>query len=145
MSMTFRPLLLLAVLYGSVRSAAIAAEPPVDFARDVLPVLSDNCFHCHGPDEKARKAKLRLDTKEGAYRVKDDVTVVAPGKSADSELIKRIFSDDPDEQMPPLDGVRKLTPVQKQTLKRWVDEGAKWGTHWAFVPPTRPVEPDVKD
>lgn len=122
-----------------------AAEPPVDFARDVLPILSDNCFHCHGPDEGGRKAKLRLDTREGAYRVKDDVAVVVPGNSGKSELVARILSEDPDDMMPPPDGVRKLTPAQKQILKRWVDEGAAWGTHWAFVPPTtKPPEPTVR-
>ena len=110
-----------------------AADPPVDFARDVLPILSDNCFHCHGPDEKARKAKLRLDTKEGAFRVRDGEAVIVPGKSAESELVRRITADDPDEVMPPPKSNRKLTPQQIETLKRWVDQGAKWGQHWAFV------------
>src|SRR6187431_625628 len=105
MTMTFRLLVLFATVGGSARLFAATPDAPVDFARDVLPVLSDNCFHCHGPDEKGRKAKLRLDTKEGAYRVKDDVAVVVPGDSARSELVKRILSDDPDEQMPPPDGV----------------------------------------
>ena len=130
---------------ADVEPAAVEPADRVDFARDVLPILSDNCFHCHGPDEQARKAKLRLDTKEGAYRVKDDVAVVRPGKSDDSELIRRVFTDDADELMPPPDGVRKLTPAQKQVLKRWVDQGAAWGTHWAFVPPAaKPPVPIVK-
>ncbi|QOV91183.1 DUF1553 domain-containing protein [Humisphaera borealis] len=145
--MMFRSSLLVAMLILTAGARpVVAAEPPVDFSREVLPLLSDNCFHCHGPDEKGRKAKLRLDTREGAYRVKEDVAVVVPGNSAKSELVKRIFSDDPDDMMPPPDGVRKLTPAQRQTLKRWVDEGAKWGTHWAFVPPTaKPAEPTVKN
>ncbi|MST01153.1 MAG: hypothetical protein EXS29_07575, partial [Pedosphaera sp.] len=84
-----------------------AAPAKVDFARDILPILSDNCFHCHGPDEKSREAKLRLDTKEGALRVKDPVVV--PGKSAVSELIKRITTKDADDLMPPPDSKRKLT------------------------------------
>jgi len=133
------------LLWVGLAAPLQAAETPVSFARDVLPVLSDNCFHCHGPDEKARKARLRLDTKEGAFRVSDDVAVIVPGKSDSSELVRRILSDDPDEQMPPPDGVRRLTPAQKQTLKRWVDQGAKWGTHWAFEPAVRPPEPEVPD
>src|SRR5687768_18466707 len=119
-----RPTFTFLALFLALCGPAWAAAPAkVDYARDVLPILSDNCFHCHGPDEPARKAKLRLDTKEGAYRVKDDVAVVRPGKSDESELVTRVFSDDPDEVMPPPDGVRKLTPAQKQILKRWVDQG----------------------
>ena len=114
-----------------------AAPAPVDFSRDILPILSDNCFHCHGPDEKARKAKLRLDTREGALRLKDPVVI--PGKSAQSELVKRITTTDDDDQMPPPDSKRKLTPAQIALLKRWVDEGVVWGKHWAFAPLKRPA------
>jgi hypothetical protein len=128
---------------GWVLAATPAPADAVDYARDVLPILSDNCYHCHGPDEAARKAKLRLDLQEGALRVKGGVAAVAPGKPADSELIRRVTSDDPDEVMPPRDGVRKLTPAQVDTLKRWVAQGAKWGTPWAFVPPARPAVPPV--
>ena len=108
----------------------------MDFSRDILPILSDNCFLCHGPDAKTRKADLRLDTKEGALREQDPVIV--PGKSAESELILRIVSNDEDEVMPPPKSNRKLTPRQIELLKRWIDEGAKWGRHWAFEPPRRP-------
>ena len=107
--------------------AAIAAP---DFSRDVLPILSDTCFKCHGPDANARKAKLRLDLKEGALRTKD--AVIVPGKSTESELISRILSNDPDELMPPPDSNLKLTVEQKATLKAWVDAGAKWSKHWAY-------------
>ncbi len=109
-----------------------AAE--VDFARDVLPILSENCFHCHGPDEGARKAGLRLDTKEGAFKKKRERTMIVPGKSAESEVIARVASADPEAMMPPPDSNRKLTAKQIATLKQWVDEGAKWGQHWAYVP-----------
>ena len=122
---------------------SIAAAQPVDYARDVLPILSDNCYHCHGPDEAARKAKLRLDTEEGAFRVKDGVAVIAPHNPAGSELVRRITSTDPDEVMPPAKDIRKLKPQQVATLKRWVEEGANWGKHWAFIPPTAPAIPDV--
>jgi hypothetical protein len=118
---------------------ARAQAAPIDYARDVLPILSDTCYHCHGPDEPARKAGLRLDTKDGALRVKDGVAAIVPGDAAASELVKRITSADPDEVMPPPDDIRKLTPGQVETLKRWVEQGAAWGTHWAFVAP-KPVE-----
>src|SRR4051812_48982656 len=83
------------------------ADAPVDFTRDVLPILSDNCFFCHGPDEKARKAKLRFDTKEGAFRVRDGEAVIVPGKSGESELVRRITARDDDEKMPPPKSARK--------------------------------------
>jgi len=116
-----------------------AAE--VDFGRDILPILSDGCFRCHGPDEKARKAGLRLDTKEGAFRVRKKTAVIVPGKSAQSELIRRITSKDEDEVMPPPDSNRKLSLHQIDLLRRWVDEGAKWGQPWAFVPLRKPAVP----
>ncbi|HEV2294168.1 MAG TPA: DUF1553 domain-containing protein [Tepidisphaeraceae bacterium] len=132
----------LVVVVALAGLGAAAAAQPVDYARDVLPILSDNCYHCHGPDENARKAKLRLDTKEGAFGVKDGVTIVAPHNPAGSELLRRITSKDPDEVMPPHDDIRKLKPAQVETLKRWVEQGATWGEHWAFVPPMAPTIPD---
>src|SRR5262245_50185210 len=119
--------------------------PAVDFNRDVLPILSNNCFQCHGPDEQARKAKLRLDTKEGAFRVRNGQTVLVPGKSAESELYRRVASDDETEVMPPPKSNKKLTARQIDTLKRWIDQGAAWGKHWSFEPPRRPGLPAVKD
>jgi Planctomycete cytochrome C len=105
--------------------------PPVRFSRDILPILSQNCFQCHGPDEKARKAKLRLDNRQGALRV------ITPGNRAASELFRRISSDDPDERMPPAKTNRILTAAQKDLLRRWLDEGAAWGKHWAYETPVR--------
>ena len=87
----------------------------VDFNREVRPILSDTCYHCHGPDEGTRKAKLRLDTKDGLFRTKDPILVA--GKSAESELIKRIFTSDEDDVMPPLGSNRSLSAAQKATLK----------------------------
>jgi len=118
-----------------------AASGPINFSRDIQPLLSENCFHCHGPDEKTRKAKLRLDTHEGAFRAVDPAIVA--GKSADSEMIKRILSKDTEEVMPPPKSNRKLTAPQIELLKRWIDDGAKWGKHWAFEPPVRPELPAV--
>ncbi|QEL16510.1 DUF1553 domain-containing protein [Limnoglobus roseus] len=137
----FLPLVVLGWLL--LPTAGAAAE--VDFARDVLPILSEKCFFCHGPDEAARKAGLRLDTKDGAFRKKKDRTMIVPGKSAESEVISRIVSKDADEQMPPPDSNRTLTPRQIETLKKWVDEGATWGQHWAYVPlPRAVVVPEVQ-
>jgi Protein of unknown function (DUF1553)/Protein of unknown function (DUF1549)/Planctomycete cytochrome C len=123
--------------------ALFAAEKPVDYGRDVQPILSDNCFHCHGPDPKNRKAGLRLDTQEGAFgKDKGPVAIVA-GDSKKSELIRRLDSHEADEVMPPPKSNRKLTDAQKQILKRWVDEGAKYETHWAFRTPVRPKVPPM--
>ncbi len=115
------------------------AQEKVDFARDVLPILSDNCFNCHGPDEKTRKAKLRLDTKEGAL-----AQSVVPGNSAASELFARVISTDADSVMPPPKSNKKLTAAQVAALKKWIDAGAPWGTHWAFTPPQRPAVPKTE-
>ena len=124
-------------------SVALAGAE-VDFNRDIQPILSENCYHCHGPDGKARKAELRLDRKEGAFRTKDGVTPVVPGDIAHSELVTRIFSADPDEVMPTPKSNRKLTDAQKASLKRWIEEGAKWGEHWAFVAPRRGELPNIQ-
>jgi hypothetical protein len=112
--------------------------PPVRFNTDVLPILSQNCFLCHGPDEKTRKARLRLDTRKGA------LAVVVPGKADDSELIRRINADE-DEVMPPHKTNRRLSAEQKALLRRWVDEGAVWGKHWAYETPARPPVPSVSN
>src|SRR6266480_2552478 len=124
---------------------ASSRKATVDFSRDVLPILSDNCFKCHGPDEKARKAKLRLDTKEGAFHVQDGTAVIVPGKSAESELYRRIITGDPDDLMPPPESNHKLTARQIELVKRWIDEGAPWGRHWAFNPIGSPAPPRVKN
>jgi hypothetical protein len=139
----FRCLCLLAVIVVSRCGAPCRAAEPVDFRRDVLPILSDNCFQCHGPDGKARKADLRLDLKDAALRAKDPVVI--PGRSAESEVFLRVASAEPDEVMPPPKSGRKLTPSQIATLKRWIDEGAKWQGHWAFEPVRRPEAPELRD
>ena len=100
-------------------SPAFAAEP-VDFNRDVRPILADNCFTCHGPDEKSRKAELRLDTRAGLLAGK----TVVPMKAGESKLLKRISAKDHAELMPPVKSGKKLTPAQIATLKTWVDQGA---------------------
>jgi hypothetical protein len=136
-----KPFLVSLLVPFALASPALADER-VDFARDVLPILSDNCFKCHGPDEKARKADLRLDTKEGTLARGGPVV---PGKSAESELYKRVASADPADLMPPPRSNKKLRPEQVATLKRWIDQGAPWGQHWAFTAPKRPAVPEVRN
>ena len=141
MAAMFRPLPLLLGLCAAGTSLAA----PVDFNREVQPILSENCYHCHGPDAKAREAGLRLDRREGALgKTEDGAPIVAPGKPGDSELLTRIFSLDRDEVMPPPKSNRKLTDAQKRLLRRWVEEGAPWAEHWAFVAPKRPAIPTAE-
>ncbi|MSU20084.1 MAG: DUF1553 domain-containing protein [Pedosphaera sp.] len=129
-------------LFGVLQSASsFSAEKLVDFSREILPILSDNCFQCHGPDEKARKAKLRLDTKEGAFHIKEDVAPFVPRNSPQSEVYKRISSRDPDEVMPPPKSKRVLAARQIELIQRWIDQGANWGEHWAFSKLSRPEAP----
>ena len=127
------------LLLALASSTAAAAVPPlgkVEFNRDVRPILSDNCFYCHGPDQNHRKAKLRLDEREQAIEKK----AIVPGKIDESELLKRLVASDPDELMPPPDSNKKLTPDQKETLKRWIQQGAEYQAHWSYVPPhTEPL------
>jgi hypothetical protein len=127
-----------ALLFLATAAAASGAAGPVNFSREVLPILSENCFACHGPDESHRKADLRLDTFEGATKVKDGVAAIVPGKPDNSELMTRIVSTDPDELMPtPESHKPRLQPEQVEVLKRWIAEGAGWGKHWAFEKPVR--------
>ncbi len=121
--------------------AAKGVEKRVDFNSDIRPILSENCFLCHGPDDGSRKAKLRFDAKEGAFA---KTGVIVPGNAAASRLIKRITSSDPDLVMPPPNSGHKLTTSQIETLKRWIDEGAQWGLHWSFVAPQRAALPVLK-
>ncbi len=134
----------LALAAFAVTSPALSATPPkagVDFNRDVLPILSENCFHCHGPDEKTREAKLRLDTKDGLLRTQKPVVI--PGKATTSELFKRLITKNADDVMPPPKSKKTLTPAQIETIRRWIDSGANHATHWAFTPPVRPPAPKV--
>ena len=128
-------------LLGTVM--ATAADPVVSFNRDVRPILADKCFHCHGPAAATRKADLRLDSAEGVFQGKS--VVVVPGKSAESPLVQRINSHDPAEVMPPPESTKTLTAQQKETLKLWVDQGARYQKHWAFEPIDKSAAPDAND
>lgn len=118
-----------------------SAQDEINFNREIRPILSDNCFYCHGQDANKRQAELRLDDRAAAI----EKAAFIPGDSAASTLIQRITSDDPDLQMPPPKSNRRLTPEQKQLLTRWVKAGAAYSPHWAFVAPVRPELPAVKN
>jgi hypothetical protein len=142
----------LAAAWASSAVAAGATPPAagkkVEFARDVQPILADNCYFCHGPDAHHREANLRfdkLDPKEGPLAPRDGYAIVAPGKVDDSVLVMRITADDPDVHMPPPDSHRKLTDAQIELLKRWIEQGAKWGKHWSLEVPKRPEVPEVAE
>jgi hypothetical protein len=118
----------------------------IDFNRDIRAILSDNCFTCHGPDDKERKAKLRFDIKEEALKpAKSGDHAIVPGDVAKSTLITRLVTKDPDEVMPPPKTGKKLSAQQIELFKRWIQEGAKFEGHWAFAKPERPAPPPVKN
>jgi len=117
----------------------------VQYNRDVRPILADRCFACHGPDAAARQAELRLDAAEFATADRDGRKAIHPGKPKSSELLRRVTSTDPDERMPPADSGDPLTAREIATLRRWIESGAEYQTHWAFLPPKRPALPDVKN
>jgi hypothetical protein len=127
----------LAVACSLLTGAPAYCAPPVDFNRDVRPILSGQCYQCHGPDEKARKAKLRLDLRDEAV----DRGAIVPGKPDESELVKRVCSTDPEVRMPPAAKKPALSADQTDLLKRWIAEGAKYSEHWSFGKLTRPAVP----
>jgi hypothetical protein len=121
--------------------ATMAAE--VSFNRDIRPLLSDNCYYCHGFDEKHREAGLRLDVRESALKDNDGVRAIVPGDLARSDLWQRIISKDKDDVMPPPKAHKKpFTSEQRELIKRWIEQGAKYEAHWAFVPPVRAALPE---
>ena len=126
-------------------ATVLSAQTRVDFQRDVRPILSDNCFLCHGPDASTRKVNLRLDVHEEAMLSRRNGAPIVPGKPEQSLLYRKITEADPARRMPPLSSHKTLTEAQIATLKRWIEQGAEWKQHWAFVAPVRPDLPDVKD
>ncbi|MEZ6089911.1 MAG: PSD1 and planctomycete cytochrome C domain-containing protein [Pirellulaceae bacterium] len=117
---------------------SVSGGDEVDFNRDVRPILSGNCFACHGFDENARQANLRLDTREGATADVGGYAAIAPGDPDASELLNRVLETDPDLVMPPPSSHKKpLTPREVNVLRRWIEQGAPWGKHWSFEPPVQ--------
>ena len=111
----------------------------VDFSRDVQPILADRCYKCHGPDDDSREAELRLDLRESAVE-----SAILPGDSSGSELVRRITTGDADERMPPIDSHRPpLDQSQIELIRKWIDRGAQYSSHWAFQPPRRRDPPTV--
>jgi len=131
----------LAALPGRV----VADDLPmtVQFNRDVRPILSDACFTCHGPDKGRRKADLRLDLADDVYADRGGHRLVVPGDPGKSELLHRLTHAEPARRMPPARAGRTVTPAQIAVIKRWIEQGAKWQSHWAFLPPERPTPPST--
>ena len=124
----------------AVASATIAADPSIQYNRDVRPILAEACFKCHGPDSASRAAHLRLDQHDAAAAA----GAIVPGKPDESEAIRRVESTDADEVMPPPAQQRQLTAPQKALLRRWVEAGAEYQPHWSYITPVRPPLPAVK-
>ncbi len=142
MSRLFRTFFLLSLFAGPA-----SAREKLRFNRDIRPILSDACFHCHGPDEKERKGGLRLDLAEKAFQAgKSGLVPITPGNPDESEILVRIFLESGDSDfMPPPESGKTLTPAQRDTLKRWIEEGAEYEGHWAFEKPERPALPAGKE
>src|SRR5438874_6735088 len=145
---TARPVLLAMLLWATSVAPAMAAgakkhpaHEPVDFSSQIRPVISSKCFSCHGPDESSRKATLRLDLREGALKDHKGVRAIVPGDLENSELVRRITTTDPDDVMPPPKSGRALSPAETGLIKRWIQQGAPYSPHWAFVKPQRPPLP----
>jgi hypothetical protein len=123
----------------------LAAEPgdsKVDFNRDIRPILSDVCFQCHGPDKAQRKGDLRLDVKDDVYKDRGGYALVAPGKPDQSELYARLIDADEKQRMPPPDALRQLSKAEIELFKKWIEQGAEWQGHWAYIAPGRPAIPE---
>lgn len=131
----------LTLLFSVSAFASVGLAASIDYNRDIRPILSENCFSCHGFDEKGRKAKLRMDLAEHAYAERKGVTPIKPGDLKNSEAWLRIISTDTDELMPPPKSHLKLTDADKAKVKAWIEQGAQYAAHWSFIPPQRPSVP----
>lgn len=147
---SFKPLCLLLTagwaLTGALPAVAdpiAAARQQVRYNRDIRPILADNCYQCHGPDQNQRQADLRLDQEEGALADLDGRRAIVPGQPDASELIRRITTSDPAERMPPASTGKALSARQVELLRQWIAAGAPWEPHWSFMPPQRPEPPQV--
>jgi len=115
-----------------------------DFATDIRPLLSDACFSCHGPDEQHREADLRIDLKESVFGSQAGHALIVPGKPLESLLYQRMIAADESERMPPVDSGKKLSPAEIEKIRKWIEAGAPWTSHWAFQPPEKAALPQVK-
>ncbi len=152
MKLPFAPRFLLTLACAFLPASAAPPPPPappgtgarVDFNRQVRSILSDKCFACHGPDDQQRQVGLRLDTKAGAFADRGGSAVILPGNAAESRLYQRISHETVIARMPPPAANRTLSPGEIETIRRWIDQGAEWQTHWAYVTPQRPEPPKVE-
>ena len=126
---------------GALGVAVHADEGTLEFNRDIRPILSANCFSCHGPDAASHQADLRLDEREVAI----EFAAIVPGDPDSSEMLRRIASEDDDEVMPPPESKKQLTAGEKSLVARWIREGAEYQPHWSFVPPQRSELPAVEN
>ena len=140
----------LLVAFASAQHEGVEPVPKpaantIDFARQVQPILAQHCYTCHGPDDKKRKADLRLDRRDDAFAVREGGAAFVAGDPEKSVALRHITSSDPDERMPPPDAGDALKPAEIATLRAWIAGGAPWSEHWAFVPPVRPPVPTVRE
>jgi mono/diheme cytochrome c family protein len=147
----FSEIVLLAAVTSAVGAVQVQADdlyngnhgPPVEFNREIRPILSDNCYQCHGPDKVQRQAELRLDTEAGANLDLGGRRAIVPGDVGQSEMFQRLATADDSERMPPVKTGKRLTPAQIETVRRWIMQGARWQKHWAFIPPVAAPLPAV--
>src|SRR5437016_2750482 len=145
-SMTLAGLVSLIGINGVAAESLRLGAAKVDFNREIRPILTENCYKCHGPDDGARKAKLRFDLREAALKpAKSGKVAIVPGAPEKSEMIARVTTTDDDDRMPPLKTGKKLSAIQIESLRRWIAQGAPYATHWAYVKPVRPPLPQVKN
>lgn len=130
---------------GATGDATLGTFGPLSYRRDIRPILSDRCFQCHGPDAASREAGLRLDVREEAVRARDGIAAIVPGDPAASELVFRIHEPRPDDRMPPPESGKSLTDADRARLVAWIEAGAEYETHWAWVAPERPEVPTLAD
>jgi len=136
------------MLCTSILSATAAEKPEtprIEFNRDIRPILSEKCLHCHGPDPATREADLRLDDPADVRKPRDDYSIINLKQPADSELLKRLLTTDADLKMPPADSGKEIAPQEIALIQRWVEQGAEYQQHWSFIPPRRPELPAVNN
>jgi mono/diheme cytochrome c family protein len=143
--MRVRVLAILLITAGPLAPTARAADKAVEFNRDIRPILSNNCFVCHGPDNNLRKADLRLDQDKGLYDDRDGSRIIAPGKPMESELFQRITSTEKAKRMPPAKANKELTKEQIELIRVWIQQGGKYQKHWSLIAPVKTDAPPAKN
>lgn len=136
--------MLIPIFLVPLLTTGAVAEDELMFNRDIRPILSDNCFACHGPDAESRKGKLRLDVRGNAVAERRGANAIVPGDAKASALMARMLTHDESERMPPSEEGKQLEPSEIETIRRWIDQGATYQSHWAFIAPTRPATPEVR-